>query len=255
MSIAFQQRISDFTGSAPIVSGAFTPNAAGDALFVAAINTSSNNTQSFSGASSYTVLETSINPGTAVGASVSCVGGSQTMTADATGGGTLHCFPIEYSGVGSATSPAAQFLVNPGTGSGAILGTSQLVPSGSVLAALCFNFDTGTNTISSPSGTNRGNGLSGDNFEYCWTEYAGAGANIQPSFTSADGGTQRFVVFQILMTPGTAPSAGPNPLFRMALPFAPLAWIIRRRQILERKRNADLRSWKRDDTSSLILPY
>lgn len=202
MAIAFKQLITDFFGSSPAVSGSFTPISAGDALFIAVINSSSNNTLVFTGGSTYgSVLETSINPGTAIGYASSATAGSQTATVTATGGGTLNCFPIEYSGVASATSPTASFLTNPGAGTGAILGTSVTVATGSVLAALCFNFDSGTSTITSPSGTNRGNGLSTNTFEFCWTEYAGAGASIQPSFTSADGATERFVVFQILMVP------------------------------------------------------
>lgn len=36
--------------------------------------------------------------------------------------------------------------------------------------------------------------------------------------------------------------------------IAPLAWIIRRRQIRAKERNAELRQWTRDDTSGLLLP-
>lgn len=36
--------------------------------------------------------------------------------------------------------------------------------------------------------------------------------------------------------------------------IAPLAWVIRRRQIRAKERNAELRQWNRDDTSGLILP-
>jgi hypothetical protein len=235
MTIAFKQLLPYASGSSPATTGSFTPNAAGDALIEFALNPSGNSAISFSGGSTWSSIASGINPDTAVGVSLPCAAGAQTVTMTATSA-NFHSFGIEYSGVGSVSAPTPTFQVNPGTGTGAILGNAVTVPVGSVLLALCVNFDSGTNTITSPSGTNRGNGLTSDNFEFCITEYAGAGASITPSFTSADGATERFSVMQVLMTPAIAASSGPNPLFRMALPFAPLGWIIRRRQQRARER-------------------
>lgn len=197
-----------FTSAAP--SGSFTPTAAGDQLGMFAFNGSNNNTMSFVGTSAFSTLSTGINPGTAVGIGLSCSAGAQTVGVAAGAGGGASVFGIEYSGVGSGTSPTPNFRTNPGITTGAILGTSVTVASGSTLIAFCLNFDGGTNAITSPSGTSRGAGLNVQ--EYCFTEYAGSGAAIQPSFTSADGTADRFLVMQILMSPLVPPPVGTGAL-------------------------------------------
>lgn len=55
---------------------------------------------------------------------------------------------------------------------------------------------------------------------------------------------------------GLAGGGGPSnqPLLTTGVALAPLAWVIRRRQIRAKERNAELRSWKHDDASGLILP-
>jgi hypothetical protein len=67
---------------------------------------------------------------------------------------------------------------------------------------------------------------------------AGASGNQTMTWTSS-GNNGNFVAYLLALKPAAVGSPGPNPLFRLgALPFAPLAWIIRRRQIRARERKA-----------------
>ena len=220
MAITFQSVLNYTVATAAggvITSGSFSPNAAGDTLCLFINNAASNaNPSSITGSSTYSVDTTSINPAIAVAHTLACAAGSQTYTSNVTTGSTERIFTVDYSGVGGITSYNTNSPNNPGTGSGAITGTSVMVATGSVLVACCFNYNTGTNTITSPSGTVRGNGLTSDNWEYCITEYAGAGSNIQPSFTSADGATERFMIAQIVLAPTVVvvPVAASGPMPR-----------------------------------------
>jgi hypothetical protein len=131
-----------------------------------------------------------------------------------TGAGTgitafwVDAFELEYRGIaasGTSQNISSVSRAGPGTGSGAILGTSVTVPAGSILLAFCTNRGNHTNAISSPSGTTRRSGTSTALLSaYCITEYAGAGSAIQPSFTdSVNGGTDTYVVVQIILNPSS----------------------------------------------------
>ena len=113
-------------------------------------------------------------------------------------------FALEYSGVASVAgteNPSAQ----PGTGTGAVVGASVLVPTGSVLLAIAVDEDPSSPALTATAGTTRLSGQTAVHlFGYCITEYAGAGANIQPAFTSSNGATGYYEVTQFLLTPPSA---------------------------------------------------
>jgi hypothetical protein len=207
MAITFRQVLPYNVGSASFTSGAFTPNAAGDTLPFFALNSGTNDLiTAMTGGSTYVLGASQINPAENVATSLACVAGSQTYSTTIAGG-TTRCFMLDYSGVGSIGTSDTVYRATPGTGSGAILGTSRTVPTGSVLLACCVNNNTGVSTITSTAGTIRSNGLTSDSWEFCITEYAGTGAAIQPAYTSADGGTQSFAVLQVILTPAVASGA------------------------------------------------
>lgn len=213
MAIVFNNLITDWSGASPATSGSFTP--VGNAIIVCAFDGATNNATTFSGSlSTWTSFATRSGPRYNVGGSVPVTAGAQTCTATATTG-QFHVFGIDYSGVQSATASIPVLNTTPGTGVGAILGVSVTVPTGSVLIAHII--DTSGNsaaTLNSPSGTSRGGGSSQDgNFNFAWTEYAGAGANIQPSFTdNVAGATHSYVVGQALLSPIVVVVPPPNPI-------------------------------------------
>jgi hypothetical protein len=203
VSVVFNQTIAIWSGAAPVASASFTPNA-GDCIVVVGLDGNGNSKLiTVSGTGTYTVEtgpNNDNNGDTEVGAAnTNASGTSQTVTIGSTTGDTCAGFGQDYGGVGSVS---ANFnLTNaPGTGSGAILGTSVTVPVNGVLIALCIDASN-TTVPTSPSGTNRGSGTIPGGQAYCWTEYAGAGAAIQPSFTSSAGGTDNFVIYQFLLKP------------------------------------------------------
>jgi hypothetical protein len=257
MSIAFRQFITPWANTTPAVSGSFTPNAAGDVLLVYGLDyTNTGVTLTFTGTGgTYSTLQTindnNVGATDAVGVCLSASGASQTATvASSTSGDFMYGALLDYSGVGSV-SGALAVVSGPGTGTGAILGTSVSVPIGSVLVAITADMNGGT-AITSPSGTNRASGTwpSGDPFEYCVTEYAGAGSAIQPSFTSASG-DHDFIVAQWLLSPSGG-SSHPSQFFLSSAlaPLGALSWIIGRRNKLAGVR----RSWRQDQKSRLFLP-
>jgi hypothetical protein len=137
-----------------------------------------------------------------------CTGATETDTVTGAGTGItafwVDAFELEYRGIAAInTSQNISSITRaaPGTGSGAILGTSVSVPTGSILLAFCYNRGNHTSTISSPSGTIRRQGTSSALLSaYCFTEYAGAGSAIQPSFTDAtNGGTDSYAIVQIIL--------------------------------------------------------
>ena len=207
MAVAFVSTITPWQAASPAVSGAFSPTAA-NTLVGGCIN-AGNTTNSVAGSgtnpSTFAILTP---PGQHVDLgndndicfdSLSCAGGSQTITTSASGGNMFN-WAWQYSGA-STVAAAATDVNAPGTGAGAIKGASVTVPTGAILLALCVDvFNAGT--ITSPAGTNRGSGaLAGVN--YCATEYAGTGAAIQPTFTTATG-ADLFVVLQWLISPAAS---------------------------------------------------
>ncbi|MGH9302423.1 MAG: hypothetical protein ACRD0E_11135, partial [Acidimicrobiales bacterium] len=125
---------------------------------------------------------------------------SQTVTASGATG--AFCFGLDYTGVASATIAVTE-TTNAG-GSGAIQGAPVTVPTGSTLVAVCLRLNSGSDTISSPSGVNKFAGTTSWGTPACVTEYAGAGSSITPSFTSS--GLVHYLVVQFVLTPS---SAGP----------------------------------------------
>jgi hypothetical protein len=206
MSVDWIRTVTPWENATPSTSGAFTPTA-GDTLITYGMDGSSATASLvFSGseAGSWSELNPPGNYGDTsgdthgLGVNLSCAAGSQTVTVTSAGSTFLLGFAWEYSGVGSVSSVSGVQRNAPGTGAGAITGTSVTVPTGAVLLATCIDI-TGTPTISSPSGTNRGSG-SNDGIMYCATEYAGAGSPITPTFTTT-GGSDNYVVLQVLLSP------------------------------------------------------
>lgn len=211
MSIAFQQILSaQFAGAPPLASASFTPNAAGDTILTFGYTSDGiNENILITGASTY-AQELNYNTGGAqtlsISASVSCAAGAQTATAnDSSAGFIVVSGALEYSGVssiGSGGTPASNAA--PGTGAGAILGTSVTVPSGSVLIAWCADVSAGAETITSTAGTSRlsNSGAISTNI----AEYVGTGAAIQPAFTAGANGGNTYVVMQVMLV-GSAAAA------------------------------------------------
>ena len=202
MSVAWYQTITPWSAGSPATSGSFTA-VAGDALLVFCMdNAAGSRTITFSGTGTYSRLDSwndSVADTEAIGANSSASSGSQTMTVAATSGDGMWGWAYEYSGVASISGTINE-ADSPGTGTGAITGTSVTVPSGGILIALCVNVSGGSDAITSPSGTNRGSGANAG-YTYCATEYAGTGGAIQPSFTSANGSDEDFVIMQFTLSP------------------------------------------------------
>ena len=203
MAIVYVQTITAW-GAAPepLASGSFTANVSDCILVYGADYTvTSGVTIGFSGTGSYLVLtppgqfsDVESEP-SALGWNSSATAGSQTITVSSTGSGDLVVGrAVEYSGV-STVSAAETSQSKPGTGAGAILGTSVTVPVGSVLVAIAVDLD-GGGTVTATSGTTR----SSDSAS-CVTDYAGTGAAIQPAFTGSNGANDHYIVVQWLMTP------------------------------------------------------
>jgi hypothetical protein len=198
----WQQNVGRWGGSSPATSGSWTPYAANDVAIVFSSNSGS--TITISGTGTYSAVSP---PGTFednnftywnLSANTALSAGAQTTTVTASGG-NLNGFLLEYSGAGTSLTGAKTLTNTPGTGSGAIQGTAVTVPSNEILVA--FFEDTSSlsgGTITSPSGTSRASG-SWNGFAFAVTEYAGTGASITPSATSSTGGTDNFVVIQVLI--------------------------------------------------------
>jgi hypothetical protein len=215
MAVAWVQTVTPWSATATTAtSGSFTPTS-GNAL-VAFCYGSGTLSYSGSGTGTWTaIFQTNDSFGSphGCGDNPTCGGGSQTITVHQTASTTVFGWAFEYSGAGSFSGTSNETDV-PGTTSGAIKGTSVVVPTGSVLLALCADITgTGGSSISSPSGTNRGAATIGA-VTYCVTEYAGTGAAIQPTFTDINnGGTDDYFITQILLSPaGTTPLTQCNAL-------------------------------------------
>jgi hypothetical protein len=239
-AVTFKQAIAQWGGTPPVASLSFTTTAASDSILVASFGASGLPT-TFSGSGGAYTSGFQANgsaSSVAAGSALSVSAGAQTATVNSGAGFMTGVAGLDYSGVGSI-NVTGTYNNTPGTGSGAAVGALVNVPVGSVLVAICIELTnlSVSETITSPSGTTRASNIS--NIAYLAVDYAGAGSNITPTFTVPDGATNEYFVVQWLLTPAIAASSGPNPLFRLgALPFAPLAWAIRRRQIRARERKA-----------------
>lgn len=211
MSATYQQVIAPWVGVGPSTSGSFTPNAAGDALlvFVADFNGAVSAVKA-TGTGSYSLIsppgqynENNQLTSWALWANSSATAGSQTITTEDIGGpgDYIMGLGLDYSGV-TAIAGAANQQASPGTGVGAIVGTSVSVPSGSVLVAMLMEFNSTATIPTNTAGTVRSSGqVPVFNWAYSVVEYAGAGSAIQPAFTDAtNGGTKNYIVTQFLLT-------------------------------------------------------
>lgn len=214
MSVAWVQSIAPFANGSGVASGSFTTGATSNVLVIFSDDGAGTTAPTYSGTGSGTWVtqysSTTTNGHQAgVGYNLGPIStGSQTVTITDVLSAFPAGFPFEYSGVSSISNGSALSTATPGTGTGAILGTSIVVNSGSVLLALCFD-SSGSGTITSPAGTNRGAGTLGGRY-YRVTEYAGTGAAIQPSFTSTAGGTDTFVVIQAIAAGVSLPVVNPT---------------------------------------------
>lgn len=240
MTITYVQTITPWTASTnPAASGSFTP-AAGDAILVAGVDyTNGSETMSFTGTGTYSLLTPpgsfTDNNGNSlgIGANSSASSGAQTTSVASSGFGNdeMFGFAIEYAGV-SSIGGNENLVEAPGTGTGAITGVATLVPTGSILVALCIAVG-GVSTAPTTTGTSRGSGSVGSTVGYCFAEWAGSGGSITPAFTApSGGGSGHYDVMQWLLSGGGIAPSKSQFFMSKLLPLAPLAWIIRRRNKL-----------------------
>lgn len=200
-AVAWEQTITPWSAATPSTSGSFTPSNANDLVIVLTLDGGSSNVPGYSGTGGgtwFNVGPTKALTGFSVsfGANLTVTATSQTVTTAATAGSYRELGWV-YSAATSIVAAGSAIVVSPGTGTGAILGAPTFVPLGCILLA-CLIDTTGAATLSSPSGTNRGNSSIGGT-TFCITEYAGAGASITPSFTTSVG-TQTFDIIQVLIS-------------------------------------------------------
>ena len=209
MAITYVQTVTPWSGNTTAVSGSFTPGE-GDCILVAGAD-EFNYPQvlTITGTSgSYSVLTP---PGTfdsdygatwQLAYQNSATAVLQTITVVTNGVGDLTIgLAIDYSGVGSVLG-YENSSAQPGTGAGAVVGVSVLVPTGSVLVAIALDEDNNSPALTNTAGTSRSSGTVAANaFAYNIVEYTGAGANIQPAFTSTGGATNYYMVVQFLLSP------------------------------------------------------
>lgn len=204
MAATWASTITAWQSASPSASGSFNP-AAGSCILLVGIDANvTTATITAAGTGSYSTVLTSQSDTKgdtwAAFANTNATTGAQTATISSnTAGHIMVNFGQVYTNVANITT---SFVVRttPGTGSGAITGSAVTVPVGAVLIALCCDVTGGTSAISSPTGTNRAAGFNGGDVEYCWTEYAGTGASVTPTFTCATGGTSSFPVVQFILT-------------------------------------------------------
>jgi hypothetical protein len=204
MPIAFVQAIPEFQSSPPTTSGSFTANV-GDLLLTNAIALASGFTFTYSGTGIFSPVTgaylNGANASAGFGANLSATAGAQTLTFTCSAG-FAQGVAIEYSGVGTISNGAANEVASPGTGAGALLGTSVVVPSGSLLYAIAWQENGTISTITNTAGTSRQSSSSSIAFNQ--VDYVGTGAAIQPAFTVGTG-TAGFIIVQAILNPAGIP--------------------------------------------------
>lgn len=139
----------------------------------------------------------------------------------------------------------------PGTGANAITSGSVNCGVGSVIMGLC-NDGQGTGALTA------GAGFTTDfsNFNV-YSDHGPFSASQAATWTTTVGTDPKIMTQALSFGFSTGGGSGQPqqslPLTGVSV-LAPLAWVIRRRQIRAKERNAGLRQWKRDDSSGLILP-
>lgn len=214
MAIVFQKRIFyNIGGTPPFTTPSATPNNAGD--YLGFINLTSDgpseNIQMTSSAGGSYVSHIQFNDPTPATWSyndcLACVGGAQTFTlTESNVGFVAQEYSFEYSGVVIASGFTVTRNNSPGTGTGAILGASVVVPVGSVLVALCIEPLTSETITENAGGTSRDS--SNFNPSFRLVDYAGTGGSVQPAFTTSANGTQpNYLVWQVLLSPASLNAA------------------------------------------------
>lgn len=216
MAVTFKQVIAPWSGTSPAASGSFTPNGAGDSLFLVGLGSGNLSWTASSGSTPNTLQSLAPQPGqflqqngAAGGGTAACGGknstasGSQTVTLTAVGGGTVYGWGIDY--YGAANIGANYYTTSaspPGTGTGAIQGVPVVVPTGALLVAFCID-GTGDGSVQptvANGGTSRGSG-NASGYAWCVGEWTGTGAAITPEFTSSVGASDYFGVSQVIIAP------------------------------------------------------
>lgn len=209
MAVAWVQTVTAWGPAAtPATSGSFTPTGGNFLAGVTADDATSTSTLTHNGSVNNLTLGASQNDaGNANNIGIfgknSITGGSQTLSAGASGSGAVIGAAWEYSGVNTATYAAS----NP-AGTASPAGSAVTVPTGAILLAFC-RCDTavGTALTAQANGgvtpTTRGSGTI--NTTYCAAEWAGNGGSITPTFSHAT--SQTWMLVQVLLTP---PPAGPT---------------------------------------------
>lgn len=209
MTISYSQKFALWGGFSPATSPTVTPNAANDTMISLINDGAAQNLVQSLGAPFTNLSSLSYNTGTATLGYVFPMGSVPFtyVATDGTPGSNIpNVWAVEYSGVSRVSNYALNRTATPGTGVGAIPGTPVVVPVGSVLAGLVINVSGGTANMTSPAANINAAGVEGNSEYYAWFDYQGAGASITPTFTSVDGATMFYVVFQFLLTPPGKPN-------------------------------------------------
>jgi len=195
-------------------------------------------------------------------------GGSLSIASSAT---TLGIYVVEYSGLATSALISGSFESaaqgSPGAGANVLATTTE--PDVTSVPAMLWEFivdvqsaNGGTNpaptvgtttaftsrTVGWVGGSSNQSAVAGD------TRITSSGSYHATGGVNSSSQYDNFFIVAAAFVEGSAsgPSNQSLPLTGVAL--APLAWVIRRRQIRARERNAQLRHWKRDESSGLILP-
>lgn len=134
--------------------------------------------------------------------------GAQTATLTTSAGGTIWATAIVYRGVGGVGTATIKNTAAPGTGAGALTGTSVTCPVNSVLVTLASDSSATTGaTITGVGGTNHVAHAGTGGSDYSWTlqEYACTGSPINGAYTVSAGGDNYSVENVVLAPPSTPP--------------------------------------------------
>ncbi|HEV2269001.1 MAG TPA: hypothetical protein VGR92_06050 [Steroidobacteraceae bacterium] len=213
MAVTYVQEPIFNAGSSPWTPTAFTPGAAGNCILAFALDGSGTGiTINLTGTGTWSKqtppgqFNDSAGDTWTVFANTNTTHTSQTVTVSGNSGDGMYVIAPEYSGVGSITGIAPTTRSSPGTGTNAILGAAQTVPTGGVLVALCMDLANSPSGSITTSGTARGgNNLGGT--PVCVAEYSGSGGSITPAFTSPDGGSAAFIIVQFVLSPPATAAA------------------------------------------------
>jgi hypothetical protein len=123
---------------------------------------------------------------------------SQVVTANSSPGGDfLTLFGFEFSGVGAGSvSVMLSTASSSSTTVGSIVGSPVVVPTGSMLFALCF--DT-TNAIGHSPVLDNGSSVYTNFFDALGVTFAGSGSSVTPLFTPYAATATNYSIIQFLL--------------------------------------------------------